>query len=174
MNENGEIIGGTINESNAYEKNIEDKMIDEYIGQDAIVVKTKGVNWISAVIGQAIGPVWFFYKRAHLLGFFFIFVSFVIGNLASKINFEQASYVMFFIYLFVTNKLYLWDVKRKVRKIIEKNPMVSDTELLEIARQKGKESILAVIVYIVLFILYFFLIMMAYMTLMRMATEIYG
>lgn len=174
MEEDDVIVGGTEGESFVREKNIEDKMVEAYIGKDAPSIRGGGVNWVAAVLGQAIGPIWFFYRRAHLVGVLFLVLTYIVGDLASRINFDKAYYIMFFIYLFSANKLYLWDVKRKVKKILEKDPMASESELLERAKQKGKGSILAVIIYIVVFILYIWLMFMSYMALFRMATEIYG
>ena len=52
---------------------MEEKLVDEYIGEGAETFKTSKFNWVAAVLGQAIGPIWFFYRKAHLVGVLFIF-----------------------------------------------------------------------------------------------------
>lgn len=59
-----------------------------------------------------------FFRKSYLLGFAFLIVTYIVGSIASAINLDKASYIMFFIYLCTANKLYLWDVRRKVKKIV--------------------------------------------------------
>ena len=52
---------------------------------------------------------------------------------------------MFFIYLFTANKLYLWDVRRKVNKIASSG-YASDEELISTVREKGGTSTVAAVI----------------------------
>lgn len=67
---------------------------------------------------------------------------------------------MFFIYLFCANKLYLWDVKRKVNKILARSENLAEEQLVDYVRQKGGVSNLAVFIYIIVFIAFFILLLM--------------
>ena len=120
-----------------------DKLVSEYIGKNAQEIIDGNVNWAAAVSGQLIGPVWFFYRKSYLLGFAFLVLKYIVGAIASAINFEAASLVMFFIYLFTANKLYLWDVKRKLNKIMASGNM-SEDQLLDTVREKGGTNTLVV------------------------------
>lgn len=132
---------------------MEDRLVSEYIGKDADKFVEGKTNWVSAVLGQAIGPVWFFYRKSYLLGFAFLVVTYIVGAIASAIELKQASYIMFFIYLFTTNKLYLWDVRRKVNKMISSQNM-SEDQLIATAREKGGTSTVAAVIYVLAFIVY--------------------
>lgn len=60
---------------------------------------------------------------------------------------------MFFIYLFTANKLYLWDVKRKLNKIMASGNM-SEDQLLDTVREKGGTNTLAAVIYVIVIIAY--------------------
>ena len=90
-------------------------------------------------MGQMVGPVWFFYRKAPLLGFLFMFITYIVGSIATAIELEEASWIMFLIYLVATNKLYTWHVKNKVNKIMNDVNLTED-EMLEVARKKGGNS----------------------------------
>lgn len=130
-----------------------DKLVSEYIGKNAQEIIDGNVNWAAAVSGQLIGPVWFFYRKSYLLGFAFLVLTYIVGAIASAINFEAASLVMFFIYLFTANKLYLWDVKRKLNKIMASGNM-SEDQLLDTVREKGGTNTLAAVIYVIVIIAY--------------------
>lgn len=150
---------------------MEDRLVSEYIGKDADKFMEGKTNWAAAVLGQAIGPVWFFFRKSYLIGFAFLVVTYIVGAIASAINLKKASYIMFFIYLVTANKLYLWDVRRKVNKIISSG-YVSDEELISTVREKGGTSTVAAIIYVVAFIafiaIYFVAIYSAMSALMSM------
>ena len=95
---------------------MEDRLVEEYIGKDADRYMNTNLNWAAALLGQSIGPVWFFYRKSYLLGFAFIIITLIVGRLATAMGISKAYYIMFFIYLFSANKLYIWDVRRKVNK----------------------------------------------------------
>ena len=132
---------------------MEDRLVSEYIGKDADKFMEGKINFAAAVLGQAIGPVWFFYRKSFLLGFAFLVVTYIVGAIASAINLKEASYIMFFIYLLTANKLYLWDVRRKVNKMMSSGYM-SEEQLISTVRKKGGTSTVAAVIYIVAFIAY--------------------
>lgn len=132
---------------------MEDMLEKEYIGKNSDKIIGEKYNWVAAILGQAFGPVWFFYRKSYLLGFAFILISLVIGIIAVAIKIEEASYVMFVIYLFSANKLYLWDVRRKINKICKRS-YLSEEELIEKVRKKGGTSIAAAIIYSIILTIY--------------------
>lgn len=72
---------------------------------------------------------------------------------------------MFFIYLFTANKLYVWDVKRKVNKILSTRKDMSEEEIISYVREKGGTSTLAAVIYsIVLIAIIFIYIALIYST----------
>ena len=152
------------NISNKGENKVEEKLVAEYIGKDAENIMGENMNWSSAIAGQAIGPIWFFYRKAYLLGFAFLVISYLVGMLASAMELEEASYIMFIIYLAATNKVYLWDVRRKVKKIMSDSYM-SEEQMLELARKKGGTSALAAIIYGVAFLALIALIIFSFFSL---------
>lgn len=130
---------------------MEDRLVVEYIGKDANKIMNENVNWAAAFLGQSIGPIWFFYRKSYLLGFAFLVVPLIVRAIASAIKLKEASYIMFFIYLFTANKLYLWDVRRKVNKIMTSGN-VSEEQMIYAVREKGGTSTVAAVIYVIAFI----------------------
>ena len=153
---NPESAWGNLDEDFSAKRNIEDEMLTAFAGKNHEKIFTSKTNWAAAVSGQAIGPVWFFFRKCPLFGFAFLFVTYLIGSIASAINVNEASYIMFVIYLFAANPIYIWDAKRKIRKIIDNNPGANDEMLVELAKKKGGTSILATVIYCILFLLFMF------------------
>ena len=60
---------------------MEERLVSEYIGKDADKFMEGKTNWIAAILGQAIGPVWFFFRKSYLLGFAFFVVTYILGFL---------------------------------------------------------------------------------------------
>lgn len=137
---------------------MEERLVAEYIGKGADEIMNSKTNWVAAILGQGIGPIWFFYRKSYLVGFLFLIITILLGRIASALNIEKAYYIMSIIYLLTANKLYLWDVRRKVRKILAKGDMnMSEDELIECARKKGGTSVLAAVIYVLLFIAFMIL-----------------
>ena len=132
---------------------MEERLVSEYIGKDADKFMEGKTNWIAAILGQAIGPVWFFFRKSYLLGFAFFVVTYIVGAIASAIELKKASFIMFFIYLFTANKLYLWDVRRKVNKIMSSG-YSSEDQLISTVREKGGTSTVAAVIYVIAFIVF--------------------
>lgn len=128
---------------------MEERLMSEYIGKDAERYMNTNTNWVAALLGQSIGPVWFFYRKSYLLGFAFIIITLIVGRIASAVGINQAYYIMFFIYLFSANKLYIWDVRRKVNKILETNRNMSDDQLVNLVREKGGTNGIAAAIYVI-------------------------
>jgi hypothetical protein len=128
---------------------MEERLVSEYIGNDADKFENANINWTAAILGQSIGPVWFFYRKSYLLGFGFIILTLIVGQIASALGISEAYYIMFFIYLFSANKLYLWDVRRKVNKILETNRNMSDDQLISLVREKGGTNGIAAAIYVI-------------------------
>ncbi len=131
---------------------MEEQLMSEYIGKDAEKYMNTNTNWVAALLGQSIGPVWFFYRKSYLLGFAFIILTLIVGRVATSLGIKKAYYIMFLIYLFLANKLYLWDVRRKVKKILENNENMSQEQLVEIARKKGGTNAVAAAIYVILIV----------------------
>lgn len=134
---------------------MEDRLVEEYIGKDADRYMNTNLNWAAALLGQSIGPVWFFYRKSYLLGFAFIIITLIVGRLATAMGISKAYYIMFFIYLFSANKLYIWDVRRKVNKILSTNGNMPQEQIVNIVREKGGTSGLAAGIYVVVLIALF-------------------
>lgn len=134
------------------DKTLEEKLMDEYVGDDFKKFNSNA-NWVSAVVGQMIGPIWFFYRKAPLLGFLFLVVTYIVGSIATAIELEEASYIMFVIYLLATNKTYTWHVRNKVNKIMS-NVDLTEEQMIEMARKKGGKSVFAAVMYVLIFIAY--------------------
>lgn len=144
---------------------MEEKLVSEYIGKDAEKFIGTNVNWSAGILGQVFGPVWFFYRKSYLIGVLFIIITIIVGNIASSLEIKEASYIMFFIYLFTANKLYVWDVKRKVNKILSTRKDMSEEEIISYVREKGGTSTLAAVIYsIVLIAIIFIYIALIYST----------
>ena len=126
--------------------------------------KDKTVNVTAGILGAFFGPVWFFYRKSYLIGFGFFALTIIIGIIVpgGKSVGNALSTLMGFLYAFTANKLYLWDVRRKVNKIISKNQYLSNDELVAIARKKGGTSVVAVVMYSILLILYILAIIFLY------------
>ncbi len=131
---------------------MEDRLVSEYIGKDADTYMNTNLNWAAALLGQSIGPIWFFYRKSYLLGFAFIIITLIVGRLATAMGISKAYYIMFFIYLFSANKLYIWDVRRKVKKILSTNGNMPQEQIVNIVREKGGTSGLAAGIYVVVLI----------------------
>lgn len=145
---------------------MEDRLVAEYIGKDADKIMDAKVNWSAAILGQSIGPIWFFYRKAYLIGFAFIILTLIVGKIASALGINQAYYIMFFIYLFSANKVYLWDVRRKVNKMLS-DGNVSEDQLVNYVRGKGGTSTLATVLYIVgfiAFLVFYFMVILSAMS----------
>ncbi len=136
------------------ENELEQKLIDAYMGEKADKLQTDNLNFAAAFLGELFGPVWFFAKKAYLLGFGYILLTIAVAIVAEIINFNEASYAMFFVYLLTANKAYLWDVKRKVKKLMNENQGAVEEELIEKAKKKGGISILATVLYCVCFMIF--------------------
>ena len=132
---------------------MEERLLEAYVGEKSEKIINDKYNWVAALVGQMIGPIWFFYRKAPILGFLFWGVTYIVGSMASAIEFEEGSYIMFIIYLLTANKLYLWDAKRKIYKI-EANETLTDEEKIEAATKKGGVSPAAAVIYVLLFIAY--------------------
>ena len=126
---------------------MEDRLVAEFIGTDADKITNSNVNWSAAILGQSIGPVWFFYRKSFLIGFAFIILTLIVGKIASAMGISKAYYIMFFIYLFTANKIFLWDVRKKVQKIMRENGNASEEQLVQIVREKGGTSTIAAVIY---------------------------
>ena len=140
---------------------IELEMTKAYIGDKADAIIGHKYNWVSAIVGDLFGPVWFFYRKMALIGFGFVLVTILVGNIASQLGFDKASYLMGLIYLFVSNPIYLSVVKKRVNKLREENPQMSKEELIALSRGKGGVSVVAAVIYSILLALFFFLIIAA-------------
>ena len=148
---------------------MEEKLMSEYIGEDVEKYKKTNVNWVAALLGQLIGPVWFFYRKAYLLGFGFMFFTMILGKITSSLNITKAYLLMFIIYLFSANKLYLWDVKRKIGKIIANHPDMTQEELETIVKEKGGTSTAAAVIYVLTIVAIIICIAVLYAMLLAMA-----
>lgn len=109
---------------------MEEKLVLEYIGKNADKIVNKKLNWPAAILSIFLGPIWFFYRKSYLLGVILLCGSIVLLEITKDLGIKFAyPIIRFFIYLFTANKLYLWDVKRKVRKMMLSSNNLSEEQL---------------------------------------------
>lgn len=122
-----------------------------YIGPNAekICDERRRMNLAAGISGEFLGPVWFFYRKSYLVGFLAILLSVAIGYVCMKGGYGKAYYLMGMLYLFFANKIYLYDVRRKIERIKRKNEDKSFKELKEIVIKKGGTSPNSTIFYII-------------------------
>lgn len=121
---------------------MEEKLVLEYIGKNADKIVNKKLNWPAAILGAFLGPIWFFYRKSYLLGFILLYGSTVLFGITVDLGIKFAyPIISFFIYLFTANKLYLWDVKRKVRKIMLSSNNLSEEKLSSCEEEVAEANI---------------------------------
>lgn len=127
------------------------------IDYDALLVSYVGPNYdkISrrkfSFSGFFFGLLYVYYRKMYLYAFLFSIISCIIGIITSKItltinmDISWAFYlVMKLILAFAVNSLYRSFAKRKVRKIVSKNPNLTMQELATLCEHKGGRSIGAI------------------------------
>ena len=140
-------------DTNVQKELTEDDLVKAYLGKDAEKLMSSNINWGAAILGQAIGPVWLFFRKAHLVGFLYLIVTIIVSKIANKLNIDEAYYIMSLIYLVTATPALLWDVRRKASKIMS-NVGLTDEEKLQLAAKKGKPSWLAVVIYSICLVIY--------------------
>lgn len=120
---------------------MEEKLVLEYIGKNADKIVNKKLNWPAAILGAFLGPIWFFYRKSYLLGFILLYGSTVLFGITVDLGIKVAyPIISFFIYLFTANKLYLWDVKRKVRKMMLSSNNLSEEQLSSCGEEEAEAN----------------------------------
>lgn len=125
---------------------MENRLIRAYIGNNATRIMNNSINWHAGLLAMFVGPVWFFYRKAWLVGIIYIFIAYALSRF-EFFNIESISIILGSITIFCANKLYIWDVKNKVSKIIKENSGINEENLIEIVKEKGGISIGLVIIY---------------------------
>ena len=131
---------------------MEEKLVLEYIGKNADEIVNEKLNWPAAIMSIFFGPAWFFYRKSYLLGFACMYfmgsgIFYWIGRSIGMHGIIEIV-VRFFVYLFLANTLYLWDVRRKVRKIMVSSADMPEEQLISAVRKKGGTSTVALAIYI--------------------------
>ncbi len=128
----------------------DETFIKAYIGAKADKmyesVKNGGINIWSIIFG--IG--YFAYRKMYLVSILIV----IIGGIISYIFPFIGSFVGMIIG-FMFCPLYKWDITRKLRNIKNENPTANETQLLEIAKNRGGTSIAGAIMF---FVIYFIII----------------
>jgi uncharacterized protein YneF (UPF0154 family) len=127
---------------------VEEKLLDVLLGKKKEIYN-KPIN-ISAAI---FGAFWYFYKKCYLvaLGMLLIFVPVFIPGSPFSSSFWAFWILRFLVNLFFGNKIYLWVARRRINRILSKNPNTSEDELINITKKKsGDNSAIAIIVGITL------------------------
>lgn len=125
---------------------MENRLIRAYIGNNATQIMNNSINWYAGLLAMFVGPVWFFYRKAWFVGIIYIFIAYALSRF-EIFNIESISIILGSITIFCANKLYVWEVKNKVYKIIKENRGLKEENLIEIVKNKGGVSIGLVIIY---------------------------
>lgn len=148
---NNESTGYHENNNQVVQSDFNETFIKAYIGDKADKmyesVKNGGINIWSIIFG--IG--YFAYRKMYLVSVLIV----IIGGIVSYIIPFVGSYAGMIIGLMFC-PLYKWDITRKLRKIKNENPTANETQLLEIAENKGGTSVVGAIMF---FVIYFIIIL---------------
>jgi hypothetical protein len=145
---------------------MEERFVKAYMGENYETFNSsKNYDVTTAVAGVLIGPAMFFYYGCYLVGFGALFCQLVGGMILTTIIPATSSFFSTAIgiaYGYLIFPLYNWDARRKVEKIINKHPNLSDEELEVLLSRKGGKKLHALILYILGFLgfiaLYIFLL----------------
>jgi hypothetical protein len=144
---------------------MEEKVLNAYLGEKKEKYE-KQTNFAAAFFG----PLWFLYKKCYLVGMLlYLFASGpMLIKMINPVNISEVTpdfltsttkytgslnLILFFVYLFFANKIYIWDAKRKVEKIIAENPQASEEQITEIGRKKGGNNVAIVVIFAIILIL---------------------
>ena len=137
---------------------MEERFLRTYIGDNSTKIINTNINIFAGLLGMTVGPVWFFYRKSWLPGVLYIVLAYLL-NKFFKIPIETIAIILGGVTIFVANRIYIWDAKRKINKIKISNRGIKENDLLEILEQKGGTSISAAIIYVVaLFVLLIYIV----------------
>ena len=134
------------------QSSFDEQFIKTYIGAKADKmyesVKNGGINIWSILFGI----VYFAYRKMYLVSILTVIIANIINYLIPYIG----NYIGMFVGLMFC-PLYKWDITRKLRQIKKENPTATETQLLELAKNKGGTSIVGAIMF---FAIYFIMIIL--------------
>ena len=145
---------------------MQEELVQAYLGEeyDDIISHTPKLRGKAGALGFLFGPVLFFYYRSYLVAFGLLFAQGIVTYIASLINehlSKNMSYVYAALYAMYTYPIYLWDVRRKMNNLAEKNSTSSKSDLIAMAMCKKRHSVLAVIFYALFLVAYIILMILA-------------
>lgn len=121
--------------------------LELFIGNHSSSILQKPVNWAAAFFGG----FYFIYRKCYLIGIFALILSFSISQL---ILYMQSTIMMFLLmgltFIFfaaLTNPIYLWWAKRKIKKI-------DCTNKNELIKQGGTSIVAVAICWLIMFLLF--------------------
>ena len=130
---------------------MDDKLVKAYIGENATKILNNIINWQAGLLAIFIGPVWFFYRKSWQIGILYILIAYILSK-SGLFTIESTSIILGVITIFLANKIYVWDAKRKVSSIINSNKELNGDELIKILNEKGGVSISCTITYAIILV----------------------
>lgn len=132
------------------QNNIDEKMLNAYIGKNADKILNSNIN----IPAMFLGAFYFLYRKAYMIGIIFILATFVVPMwwIIERI-----------VYLFAANKIYLWDAKRKISEIINNNSDLTEDEIIEIVKNTGDTKRIFIFLGILATIVMILLVCLLYM-----------
>ena len=130
----------------------EEELIRAYIGKNNDKLYSNGGKKFN-ICALLFDDVYFLYRK--MWGWFFIKMigTFVVAIILSQImEIDWLSSAVSLIFAFTFNNIYTDTVRKRITKIKEQNPDKTRQELVEICQKKGGTSVLAVVLYIVFFV----------------------
>ena len=152
------IIKYTKNDSNDQEKklddylnsnaSLDDKLLASFIGNNYDKITNNKFSFSACFL-----CVWYLcYRKLYLLSIIIMIISFVIGLFLPILS-SMYTVVLMIVSGFLFNKLYVKYAKKKISKIKEENPNVTEDSLIKLAGQKGGVSLRALVIYIIVFVI---------------------
>lgn len=119
------------------------KILKAFVGEKIRLNRKIKLNFCAAVVG----PGWFFYRKAYVVGIIDIIISCIIS-----LAMGAGAFAMFLLHLFCATDVYIWWAKKQVNKIIGENINSSETEKIVSAMQNGGTSAEGIKTYIAVLI----------------------
>ena len=132
--------------------NFDEKFIKAYIGKKADNMYDSVKNGGISMWALLFGLLYYSYRKMYLVLFISILISILIAIFVPSIGWFFGNFIglMFC-------PLYKWDITRKLRKIKNENPGISEDKLIEIAKSKGGTSLVSALLFGIIYVILLFI-----------------
>ena len=144
---------------------IEDWMILAFVGDQKMAEKLQLKKVAISGWSVLFGILYFVYRKMYLITLFIFLAGVFFSRMTDIINYYTKMNLKFgfsaFLYPVAFYPLYNWDVRRKIKKIISKNPRVDAAGLKEMLEEAGGTALVpalmlgSVVVFYLALIIYF-------------------